>query len=246
VKAEAFAIWMKPQYTEGSAGNRMSRVRRVEAAYGDLDELYERDRLAGLLSELTYSTRDYQQKLKNPTKIQISGDLYKHLAMLKNAVARYREFRDSGSGADAIAEAAIEIASVSIHEKREGRQFELERHLQESLRREIHQLEAGLFIRDDGDERSVESGFIDILAEDAEGSLVVIELKAGQAKREAVGQILGYMGDLKIEEPGIPVRGILVAASFDKSCMSAIAVVPDLTLREYRFDFRFLAPGGRV
>jgi endonuclease len=239
VRAEAFALWMRPQYTESSAENRVSRVRRVEAVYGDLDALYDKDRLASLISELTYSTRDQQQKRLNPTRIIMNGELHKGLASLKNAVARYREFRDNDSGSETVAEAAIEIASESIREKREGRQFEIERHLQDSLRLEIEQLEDGLIVIDGGDERSVESGFIDILGKDQNGALVVIELKSGTAKREAIGQIVGYMGDLIAEEPEIQVRGILVAADFDKSCQSGVRAIPSLKLKRYRFSFTF-------
>ena len=242
MKDEAFALWMQPRYTDGSVSSRASRIRRIEAEYGDLDELYDRDRLAGLLSELSYSTHDERLERANPTRITIGGDLHRQLRSLKNAVSIYREFRDSGGEAEAVAEAAIEVAGEALRDKREGRRFELERHLQDSLRREITQLESGLVVIDGGDERGVESGFIDILAEDAAGALTVIELKAGQARREAVGQILGYMGDLKSEEPDMKVRGILVAASFDKSCVSALEVVPSLSLREYRFDFSFSQP----
>ncbi|MEQ1686963.1 MAG: endonuclease NucS domain-containing protein [Sphingopyxis sp.] len=239
MKEEAFALWMQPQYTDGSVSTRVSRVKRVEAQYGDLDEHYDRDRLASLIEQLNYSTRDLQQDKPNPTTINITGDLYRQLASLKNAVSRYREFRDSGGEIETVTEAAIAVASESIREKREGRQFEIERHLQDSLRREIGQLEPGLVIVDDGDEKSVESGFIDILARDGSGALVVIELKAGMAKREAVGQITGYMGDLMIEEPETQVRGILVAADFDKSCQSGVRAIPTLKLKRYRFSFTF-------
>jgi hypothetical protein len=242
MRDQAFALWLQPRYTDGSASSRMSRIRRVEAEYGDLDELYDQDRLANVLRDLTYSTDDDRAGRPNPTRISLSGDIHRQLRSLKNAVSVYREFRDTGGEDQAVAEAAIEVAGEAIRQKREGRQFEIERHLQDSLRREITQLERGLRIIDGGDERGVESGFIDILAEDTRGALTVIELKAGQARREAVGQILGYMGDLKIEEPDRNVRGILVAASFDKSCLSAVAVVPALSLKEYRFDFTFSAP----
>lgn len=242
MKAEAFELWMRPQYTEKSVATRLSRVRRVEAEYGDVDGIYDIDRLASIIADLTYSTRDEQQNRPNPSRISIGGDLYRQLASLKNALARYREFRDNGSGADKVAEAAIEVASESIREKREGRQFEIERHLQDSLRREIGQLEMGLTVIDGGDERSVDSGFIDILARDEAGAFVVIELKAGMAKREAVGQIAGYMGDLMAEEPDTDVRGILVAADFDKSCQSGVRAIPTLKLKRYRFSFTFEDP----
>jgi len=73
--------------------------------------------------------------------------------------------------------------------------FGLERDLQAALRKNIDQLEPGLSITDGGKEKQVASGRVDITAQDKQGSTVVIELKAGTADRETVGQILGYMGD---------------------------------------------------
>jgi endonuclease len=68
--------------------------------------------------------------------------------------------------------------------------FGLERDLQEWLRRNIADLEHGLLITDEGRERKVASGFIDITGRDRDGTAVVIELKAGAADRDAIGQIL--------------------------------------------------------
>lgn len=62
----------------------------------------------------------------------------------------------------------------------------------------IASLDAKFRIIDDGAERYVNSGRIDITCEDDDG-IVVVELKAGKAYSGAVGQILGYMGDLREE-----------------------------------------------
>ena len=94
-----------------------------------------------------------------------------------------------------------------------GQRMGLERDLQIALRSKIEQLEPGLNVIDNGAERSVDSGRIDITAQDASDTTVVIELKAGVAGQKAVAQILSYMGDVS-EEVG-DVRGILVAAGFD-------------------------------
>src|SRR4051812_39238422 len=59
--------------------------------------------------------------------------------------------------------------------------FGLERDLQSALRKNIADLEPGLSIIDDGKERKVASGFIDITARAKDGATVVIELKAGPA-----------------------------------------------------------------
>jgi RecB family endonuclease NucS len=122
--------------------------------------------------------------------------------------------------------------------------FGLERDLQESLLANIAQLEKGLHVASKGKEHSVPSGRIDILASDAQGRNVVIELKAGTADRDAVGQVLSYMGDLQTAEPKISIRGILVAADFTGRAIAAARPVPNLELRKYAFKFSFHKAGS--
>lgn len=114
--------------------------------------------------------------------------------------------------------------------------------MQVALRYNITSLEPSLKIIDDGAERAVDSGLIDITCDDG-SSIVVIELKAGKADRRAIGQILGYMGDLHEEEGGKLVRGILVAHDFDRGAKAAASVVPTLTLKKYAIEFKFTAEG---
>jgi RecB family endonuclease NucS len=115
--------------------------------------------------------------------------------------------------------------------------FGLERDLQRALRKNIEQLESGLKITDGGKEQKVASGFIDITAEDEQGNVVVIELKAGTADRETIGQILGYMGDLSQKEK--PIRGIIVAGDFAVAAVSALGALTNLHLKQYNFKFSF-------
>ena len=240
MKAEAFRVWLGLRYPKPAvAASYFSSAKRIEEAYGDLDTLFEDDRLNTIIAELQYTSQDARLHRPDPSKLQIKGPLYNQLSNFRTGARTYRTFRDEGGESDALTDAAIEIAGEAIKEKRDGKQFEVERHLQESLRNEIAQLEIGLSIIDGGAERGVESGFIDILAQDSSGAFVVIELKAGSAKREAVGQIAGYMGDLMVEEADTRVRGILVAADFDKSCRSGVRAIPALALKRYRFTFTF-------
>lgn len=118
--------------------------------------------------------------------------------------------------------------------------FGLERDLQKALRSEIEQLEPGLKITDGNKEQIVESGRIDITAEDQSGITVVIELKAEAADREAIGQILSYMGNLQAEGKR-QVRGILVAGYFTPSAIAAASAVPNVELRKYGYKFTFSA-----
>jgi hypothetical protein len=113
----------------------------------------------------------------------------------------------------------------------------LERDLQRALRSNIGQLEAGLKVVDGGKEQAVPSGRIDILAEDSDGTTVVIELKVGTAERDAVGQILSYMGNISETTPD--VRGIIVAMDFAPPVISAARFSGKIRLLSYTINFSF-------
>jgi hypothetical protein len=115
--------------------------------------------------------------------------------------------------------------------------FGLERDLQLALRRSIEQLEHGLTITDGDREQTVPSGRIDITARDEHGATVVIELKAGAADRDAIGQILSYIGDLT--DRTTTVRGILVAREFSARAIAAARAAPNVRLVQYGFRFTF-------
>ena len=115
----------------------------------------------------------------------------------------------------------------------------LERDLQRALRISINQLDPGLKIIDNGSELTVDAGRIDITAEDDEGRLVVIELKAGTAPLDSITQLLAYMGTIENPE-GKPIRGILVAGDFPQRVVYAAKAVPNLSLKSYSFQFEFI------
>lgn len=116
--------------------------------------------------------------------------------------------------------------------------FGLERDLQRVLRHNIEQLETGLSIIDGGTERTVDAGRIDITAKDGDGNLVVIELKAGTAGMDSIGQILSYMGSIENPE-GKHVRGILVAYDFDRRLEMAAKAASNVSLKAYSVQFTF-------
>ena len=212
---------------------------RVEEHYGDLDEHYAKDRLASLIEALSYSTEDRRRNRPNPSKIPFDGDIRNNLASYRDAVKRYRNFRDSTDGADMATLGHTQPENPAPVAEDMRQRIGLERDLQAALRLEIEQLEPGLTIIDDGAERSVDSGFIDITARDASGATVVIELKAGAAGQRAIAQILSYMGDVASDEDGGKVRGILVASEFDAKARAAARMVPSLILRKYSVRFFF-------
>ncbi len=236
--------WLESQdYSANSVIARFSHAGRAEKAYGDLDQHFADDRLEGVLASLLYSTEHKRRNRPNPSKVVIDGDLYNGLASLKSAVGLYRRFLDQTGPGSSTPTAAL-VSPIAIPDGETRERIGLERDLQKALRREIAQLEPCLVIIDDGVERAVASGYIDITARDATGTIVVIELKAGVADRSAVSQIQSYMGDLIEEEAGTDIRGILVAHDFDGKAKAAARPVPTLALRTYSVRFSFGEPAS--
>ena len=230
--------WLENRdYQETTIGTQMYRAKRVEKCHGDLDEHHAQDQMANLIEVLKYSIDDHRSGQPNPSKIPFEGDIYSNLASYRNAVERYRKFRDETGDNGLETPGSKEAGSAASVEEVPRQRMGLERDLQAALRSKIEQLEPGLTVIDDGAERSVDSGFIDITARDSSGTTIVIELKAGVAGQRAVAQILSYMGD--VAEEGSDVRGILVASRFDAKAMAASRMVPSLILRKYSVRFAF-------
>lgn len=245
----SYKDWLQlEKYAENTVNVQIYRVGRVEEFYGDLDLHYDQDRLAQVVAALRYTTDDKRHGLPNPSLIPFQGDIQSNLASYRNAVERYRRFRDTSDGTVAIdqgsnVQTARRSPTVETNEEL-GARVGLERDMQAALRLTIEQLEPGLTIIDDGAERSVDSGFIDITASDTNGAIVVIELKTGVAGQRAVAQLLSYMGDITNEEPDKLIRGILIASDFDHKAIAAARMVPSLSLHKYgiRFNFSELKP----
>ena len=239
MKETEYRQWLEIRdYQEKTIAVQIYRVKRVEEFHGDLDEHYARDRMASVIEELKYSRDDQRSNQPNPSKIPFKGDIYSNLNSYRNAVERYTKFMDEIG--DEGGPTSKPPPPPPLGEDAPGQRMGLERDLQIALRSKIEQLEPGLTVVDDGAERSVDSGRIDITARDSSGTTVVIELKTGVAGQKAVAQILSYMGDVS-EEDG-DVRGILVASGFDAKAKTASRMVPSLTLRKYDVRFTFLDP----
>lgn len=125
----------------------------------------------------------------------------------------------------------------------------LEADIENSLVANLGQLEPGLRLYKEGDKTGQQyqinfdekkKGRIDILAVDNSGGFVVIEIKAGEADRDACGQIQGYMGWVKNHmAENRTVRGMIVANEFTIRAVYAAKVVPELSLKECKINFSF-------
>lgn len=112
----------------------------------------------------------------------------------------------------------------------------LERDIEDHLIHNLEAIEKGLkYI---SRQSNTDVGRIDILAEDKNGIRVVIEVKVGEAKDSAVGQVARYLG-WYARTDGKPPRGMLVAAEFPEGVRYAASVIPNLTLHAYKVSFAF-------
>lgn len=231
----SYEDWLRAAVpSDGAFRTKLSELRRVERAYGDLDEHYDDDELSTLIEEFTYSSADAANNMANPTKFEINGDIRNNLASYKAAIAKYQRFRQDQEHEDG-AEPRKRLSQV---EEDTPSLFGLEKDLQAALRTSMNQLEPGLTIADGGMEKTVPSGRIDVFASDALGAPVVVELKAVKAPLKAISQIMSYMGDIA-EETGQAPRGILIAPDFDDKLVAAARIAPSIKLVRYGFSFQF-------
>lgn len=112
----------------------------------------------------------------------------------------------------------------------------LERDIEDHLVHSLEKIEKGLKLV--GRQVKTEVGRVDLLAEDSSGTRVIIELKVGEAKDSAVGQIARYIGWYAKTEGKQP-RGLLIAASFSEGTQYAATAIPALQLLAYHIHFSF-------
>ncbi|WP_298929663.1 endonuclease NucS domain-containing protein [uncultured Ramlibacter sp.] len=119
-------------------------------------------------------------------------------------------------------------------------EFLLERDLQRYLAENLECIEMGLKLYDVDEVRGLEFDAgggrrIDILATDAAGSLVVLELKVSKGYDRVVGQLLRYVNWVRqnLAEPGQRVRGMIVCRTMTEDLRLACADIKNIELFEY-------------
>lgn len=122
-------------------------------------------------------------------------------------------------------------------------QFLLEKDLQSYLAKNLGVIEPGLKLYENEELKVIEADAgngrrIDILAQDAKGAIVVIELKVSRGYDRVVGQLLRYMNWVRLElaEPGQRVRGIIVCRTMSEDIRLACASIKDVDLFEYKLS----------
>jgi endonuclease len=121
----------------------------------------------------------------------------------------------------------------------ETREFAYESDLRDFLARNLALVEPGLRLYEEegitGVEFPVGGRFADILGVDAEGRLVVIELKVSRGYDRVIGQLLRYMAWISKHqaEPEQGVRGMIIAREISEDLCLACSSIPDVQLFEY-------------
>lgn len=132
------------------------------------------------------------------------------------------------------------IHSYPMREHADLRLFGSERELSNELMQDLSFLEPGL--RPLNQEEVFRKGVVDILAEDARGRLVVIELKRRQADYNAVMQLQRYMKQVE-KIKGRETRGLLVAPSIGKN---AYELLQRNGCEFFKFEFEIGNPKAKI
>ena len=164
---------------------------------------------------------------------------YRHPYLEKVAPNQYRLRRETVDIKPEEEEDTVEVL-------RETR-ISLERDLESFIVEQIQAVEKGLKLKEpEYRQVSVNSGRIDVLAEDSKGKMVIIELKAGQARDRVLAQILAYMSNITETYSDTETRGIIIAHSFSDQLLQAVKIVPRVKLLRYGIKFEFENPNARI
>ena len=111
-----FRDWLRTNYKPNTVSTKLSECRNLAAAYGDLDRLYDADRLDGVMRDLTYSAEDRAAQRPNPSKLIISSDLYRDLSNYRTSITYYRNFREGVSRRSGVRRPDIQAVNNAMDE----------------------------------------------------------------------------------------------------------------------------------
>jgi len=123
-------------------------------------------------------------------------------------------------------------------------EFAYEADLRNYLAKNLSIIEPGLKLYQDegitGIEFDVGGRRIDILAIDANGALVIIELKVSRGYDRVVGQLMRYMAWIRENqaEPNQQVRGVIVAREISEDLSLACSLLAGVKLFEYELSLK--------
>jgi RecB family endonuclease NucS len=142
-----------------------------------------------------------------------------------------------------LAAAEVPEAEDSTNAPPNSAEFAFERDLRNYVAKNLALIEPGLKLFEEeeisGIEFPVGGRFIDILAVDANGCFVVVELKVSRGYDRTIGQLLRYMAWVKENlAAGKRVRGLIMASEITEDLKLAASLISDVQLIEYELSIR--------
>ncbi|WP_369026391.1 DUF3578 domain-containing protein [Qipengyuania sp. RANM35] len=117
---EGFRTWLEQNYAPNTVNTKLFEIRQLQSAYGNLDELYDQDRLDGVMERLQYSAQDKAVGKPNPSKLDLKSDLLRDLSNYRTTINYYRNYREGKSRS--AGDGATTITSRDIKLLKEARQ----------------------------------------------------------------------------------------------------------------------------
>ncbi len=94
MQRDVYLGWMRRGNTgRKTHSDQLSRIRRLESAFGDLDAAFDADGMFGVLRALRYSKADATNHKALPTGIVSDGEPAKTMATLRHAANQYLKFK---------------------------------------------------------------------------------------------------------------------------------------------------------
>lgn len=226
---EQFRQWLINRGNHGAANNYTSAIHRISEHYSqqtnqaiDIYSITDQTLVSQIAS-------DYRQTGR------FSEFGYEGRARFRNAIARYSEFfiQYTSDGLERALEETTQEDTAS------NTNFAYEKDLQTSLCAQVAELfpEYRIFGGTQGIEYPISNRRIDVLLEHlTNSSLVVVELKSGEADYQVFGQISMYVGLLEEQYPDRVITGIIIAGSISSGLKSACAITNRISLKTYRMS----------
>lgn len=206
-----------------------------------------------------YSMRDWLRK--NPEHIPKGCSLEQHNSWrLRDALKRngwtvqemeaeVRLIMPNAQNDSSAIEAVLGEEADSANYEESETVFELEYQLRDFIAQNLSSIpvqgkKLKLYVDENGRsgvEYPTAVGQIDILATDAEGAFVVLELKRARSPDYTIGQLSRYMGCIKQTiGKNREVHGVIVAKEISDNLKYAISVIPNVSLFEYEVTFKLV------
>ena len=228
-----FKDWLLKRGNKGAASSYPRAIYQISEHYSaQTDENIEIYKIKdqGKISAIAH---DYSQTGR------FSEFGYEQHGRYRAAIGRYSDFFVESRGED------FDSTQLIAHDVEDlgtepANNFAYEKDLQTSLCSHIselfpdHHIFGGLGI---GVEYSIGGRRIDVLLEhNVEDSLLVIELKSGEADFKVFGQISMYIGLLQRQFPERVVSGVIVAGCIEESLIQACEITDKVKLKTYQMN----------